>query len=186
MSIVLYRAREVVTLDAACRSAEAVAVRDGRILHVGTFDEVVSALGDLDYEIDPRFTDAVIVPGFIEAHGHLMSDGSLDQFVWTGFDDRRRPRGSVSKGCATIEDVIARLREVAAVSSTTVVGYGFDPIFFDGRSLRRHDLDQASTDVGIVVVNASGHLAYANSVHMRARGVTSSTVADGLIMGGDG
>ena len=46
------------------------------------------------------------MPGFIEAHGHLMSDGALGQLVWTGCEDRPRPDGTIARGCRTIEEVI--------------------------------------------------------------------------------
>ncbi|MHB1252201.1 MAG: amidohydrolase [Acidimicrobiales bacterium] len=186
MSIVVYRAREVVTLDPSCPRGEAVAVREGRILHVGSNAEVVDALRDQDFTVDTRYAEHVIVPGFIEAHGHLFSDGALGQLVWTGFDDRPRPDSSVALGCQTLEDVISRLRERARVSDAVVVGYGFDPVFHDGRALRREDLDRVSTTQGVVVVNASGHLAYANSEQMRRCNVTASSDVKGVIKDADG
>lgn len=186
MSIVVYRAREVVTLDPSYPSGEAVAVSQGRILHVGSNAEVADALRDQDFTVDARYAEHVIVPGFIEAHGHLFSDGALGQLVWTGFDDRPRPDTSVARGCQSLEDVISRLRERASVSDTPVVGYGFDPVFHDGRALRREDLDRVSTTQGVVVVNASGHLAYANSEQMRRCNVTVSTDVKGVIKDADG
>jgi predicted amidohydrolase YtcJ len=70
---------------------------------------------------DLRYAQHVIVPGFIEAHGHLSADGGLGQLVWTGFDDRPPPDGTVALGCRTIEDVVERLREHADGSEPTVV-----------------------------------------------------------------
>lgn len=117
-------------------------MRDGRVLHVGTNAEVLEAPCDQDFTVDARYAERVIVPGFIEAHGHLFSDGALGQLVWTGFDDRPRPDSSVARGCRSIEDVIARLSERARETGTTVIGYGFDPVFHDGRAVRREDLDR--------------------------------------------
>ena len=168
MSVVVFRAREIVTLDSNCPLAEAVAVLDERVLHVGTYQEVIEALRDTEYLTDDRYLDHVVVPGFIEAHGHLYMDGALGQLMWTGYDDRPRPDGSVARGSRSIAEVIERLRELASDGRETVVGYGFDPVFHDGRSLRREDLDQVSTSQGVFVVNASGHLGYANSVQCSA------------------
>ncbi len=186
MSTVIFEAREIVTLDRSCPRAGAVAVRDGRILHVGSMSEVLEALRDQEFFVDTRYKEHVIVPGFIEAHGHLFSDGALGQLVWTGFDDRPRPDSSVSLGCRDLQDVIARLAERARISDAVVVGYGFDPVFHDGRALRRDDLDRVSTSQGVVVINASGHLAYANSEQMRRCGVTESTDVKGVIKDADG
>jgi len=75
--IVIYRACEIVTLDSNCPTANAVAVSDGRILHVGEFTKICEYLSDAVFEVDDRFKDDVIVPGFIEAHGHTFGDGAL-------------------------------------------------------------------------------------------------------------
>ena len=48
---------------------EAVAVVDGRILGVGTVEEL-SRWGD--HVVDTTFADAVIYPGFVEAHSHQL------------------------------------------------------------------------------------------------------------------
>jgi len=186
MPVVVYRAREIVTLDANCPVAEAVAVEEGRILHVGSFNDVAEALRDREFTVDSSFLSDVIVPGFIEAHGHLISDGSLGSLVWVGFDDRRRPDGTIALGCRSVEEVIERIRVRVDQLGSTVIAFGFDPVFHDGRSLRREDLDQASLTHGVVVVNASFHLAYANSIHMRACGVDHSTDAAGVMKGPTG
>lgn len=186
MSIKVFLAKEIITLDTNCPVATAVAVKDERVLHVGTFEEVKEALRDQEFEIDDRFGNDVIVPGFIEAHGHMLSDGALGQFVWTGFDDRVRPDGSLAKGCKSVQDVVERLRESVSEAEKPLVGFGFDPTFHDGRPLRREDLDQVSQSQGVFVVNASGHLAYANSAHMKNRGVTAATEAKGLIKDANG
>ncbi|MFZ1063173.1 MAG: amidohydrolase [Acidimicrobiales bacterium] len=181
MPVTVYRAREIVTLDANCPLASAVAVLDERVLHVGTYQEVTEALRDTVFETDDRFLDDVLVPGFIEAHGHLYMDGALGHLAWTGFDDRPRPDGTVARGCTSITAVLERLREHAHQERETVVGYGFDPVFHDGRSLRREDLDQVSTTQGVLVVNASFHLAYANSALLRACGIDASSEDQGVL-----
>jgi len=66
LPIAVCRAREIDTLDSNCPGAEAVAVLDERILHVGTYGEVVRTLRDRCSRRD-RYVNGVIVPGFIEA-----------------------------------------------------------------------------------------------------------------------
>lgn len=189
-AVTVYRARHIVTLDPSYPTADAVAVRDQRVLHVGSFAEVQEALAGRGYDvtIDERYAGDVIVPGFIEAHGHMMSDGAIGSLLWVGYDDRNRADGSVARGCTSVEMVVDRLREAAAVAAPgeTLMAVGFDPVFLDGRSLTRHDLDQASTTVPIRVMNASLHLAYANSVLMAAKGVTAATTDAGVIKDIDG
>jgi len=153
---------------------------------VGSYDEVVAALGDQSFSVNDTYEDDVIVPGFIEAHGHLYMDGALGELVWAGYDDRRRPNGQVAEGCRSVEELIGRLRVSAADGRGTVVAYGFDPVFHDGVSLRREDLDQVSTSQGVLVVNASFHLAYANSVQMKRCGIDARTLDKGVLKGADG
>lgn len=79
--ITIYTAKTIVTLDPGTPTAKAVAVMDGKILGVGTLDEVKGWVTDETVEIDDRFQDAVIVPGFIEAHMHPQITGVLWQGV---------------------------------------------------------------------------------------------------------
>lgn len=181
MTVNVYRARRVVTLDPANPDSTAVAVRDGRFLHVGRYDDVVDWVSSDEWTSDDRFADAVIVPGFIEAHGHLSADGAFAAQTYVGFDDRRRPDGAVARGCRSLEEVVRRLAEAARESEGPLLAVGFDPSFHDGRALDRHLLDAASTEVPITVLNASGHLAYANGVQMARRGVSASTDARGVV-----
>ena len=186
MSIVIYRAREIVTLDKNCPIATAIAVKDERIFSVGTFEDVLENLSNYSFEVDNRYENLVIVPGFIEAHGHVFSEGMLTGLVWTGRDDRLRPDGTMSKGSATIDEVVERLKSSAGNYEGAIAGYGFDPVFFDGRALLRHDLDKVSTNKGVVVMNASGHLAYANSKQMEICGVDENTDVPGVMKDANG
>ena len=96
--ITIYTAKTIVTLDPGTPTAEAVAVMDGKILGVGTLDEVKGWVTDEEVEIDQRFKDAVIVPGLIEAHMHPQITGVLWQGVYVGRFDRTAPDGTLGQG----------------------------------------------------------------------------------------
>ena len=51
-------------------TAEAVAVRDGHIVEVGTLETLQPWLGRYDYAVDDTFRDHVLMPGFIDPHLH--------------------------------------------------------------------------------------------------------------------
>ena len=185
----VFVARTIITLDPVCPRATAVAVRDGRILHVGSLEDIEGYLAGTNYQVDRTYDDAIITPGFIEAHGHLFGNGSVCAYPWVGFDDRQRPDGMIDPGCTTLSAVLDRLRDEvdrAIETETTLLGFGFDPTFHDGRSLTAADLDQVSDQVGVIVMNASGHLAYANSVHMARNNITADTVVAGVMTNEDG
>jgi hypothetical protein len=65
----IYVAREVITMDPSKPRAEAVAVRDGRFLAVGTKAEVEAAAGK-GAKVDSTFADKVVMAGFVEQHVH--------------------------------------------------------------------------------------------------------------------
>ena len=69
----VYLSRKIITMNPAQPLATHVAVRDGRILAVGTLDEV-SVWGA--HTLDTRFADQVLMPGFVEGHCHLK-EGSM-------------------------------------------------------------------------------------------------------------
>ena len=65
--------RPFVTVDAALPRAEAVAIRDDRILAVGTTEAMSKHRGESSEVIDLQ--GRMVVPGFIEGHGHYTSFG---------------------------------------------------------------------------------------------------------------
>lgn len=63
----------VVTMDPSSPSAEAVAVRDGRITAVGTSDEIRLLAGS---NTDPIDLDGLtVIPGFNDTHAHMDREG---------------------------------------------------------------------------------------------------------------
>lgn len=71
VATVIYRAHRIVTMDDSQPLVEAIAVRDGRFVAVGSLDEVVSAVGP-DHVVSERFGDKTLVPGLIDQHLHPM------------------------------------------------------------------------------------------------------------------
>ena len=61
----IFTAREIVTLDPARPAAQAVAVVNGRILWVGSLEEVKAVLGDQPYTIDETFVGRSAVPDVV-------------------------------------------------------------------------------------------------------------------------
>ena len=70
--IVIYHAKEVVTLDPDKPTARAVAVVGDRILAVGELDDLTKAAGTQPYTVNTQFADQVVMPGFIAQHDHPL------------------------------------------------------------------------------------------------------------------
>ena len=83
---------------------------DGKILGVGTLDEVKGWVTNQEVEIDRRFEDAVIIPGLIEAHMHPQITGVLWLGAYVGRFDRTAPDGTLVKGLETKQAVLDRLQ----------------------------------------------------------------------------
>ena len=165
--------------------AEAVAIRDGRVLGVGMIDELA---GWGEYGLDETFRDKVLIPGFVEAHCHAM-EGAMWSFPYVGYFDRTAPDGTLWRGCRSIDDVIARLREASAKvenPATTLFAWGVDPIYFPGERLTAAHLDRVSEERPVFIFHASGHLATVNNALMRAEGITRETDVAGVVKGADG
>jgi len=145
---------------------------------VGTLDEVRGWVTNEEFEIDRRFQNAVIVPGFIEAHMHPQFTGVLWQGVYVGRFDRTSPDGTPIKGLETKAAVIERLRNAAAkipADGRWLVAWGYQPEFYGNSPLTRADLDPISNGHPFFIENLSMHIYYVNSKALDLAGVKDDT-----------
>ena len=185
----IFTARRVVTMNPANPSGAAMAVRSGRVLGVGSVEELA---GWGSHEVDERFADKVLVPGFVEAHCHAGT-GAVWINPYVGFFDRRAPDGTTWTGCRNIDQVIDRLIEVdahmrsdGAPEDELLYAWGLDPLYFDGARMYAEHLDRVSPTRPIFVHHVSGHLATVNSVVMRRENITADTLTPGVGRRADG
>ncbi len=185
MTTTIFSARKIITMDPSKPSVTHVAVRDGRVLSVGTLDEV-SQWGDAHH--DDRFEDKVLMPGLIEGHSHIM-EGSVWDHPYAGFYDRTGPDGTTWPGLTSIDAVVDRLRAASDAiddPNAPLMAWGFDPIFFGERRMCAADLDRVSTTRPVVVLHASLHFLNTNSVVLEQGEITSTTNAQGVMKDANG
>ena len=183
---VVHRARRVVTLDQGVPTAQAVAVRDGLILGVGTVDQLLSAWGPMP--VDDTFADSVLLPGFVEAHSHSL-EGAIWAWEYAGYFPRLGPDGERRPGCHTFDQLIDLLRRLDAElddPTESLIVWGFDPIYFPGERLAAHHLDVVSSTRPICVIHASLHLITVNTALMEREGFADGSDVEGVPVGGDG
>jgi len=183
---VIYAAKKILTQNPSCPIATHVAVRDGRILGVGSLQEL-SCWGDIP--VDDRFADKVLMPGLIEGHSHTM-EGMLWRHVYCGFFDRMAPDGEVWPGLGDKAAVIARLKEFEAKISDPekpLTAWALDPIYFQDGKISRHDLDSISATRPIGVLHASGHIMNVNTPALKlAKLLREGIEHEGVPLGDDG
>lgn len=174
----IFRAKKVITMDGNRPEATHVAVRDGGILAVGGADCAEPWGGG---ETDDRFADAVLLPGFVEGHAHMMT-GGMWSYTYAGFQDRIDPDGRPWRGLTDIDAIIAGLKRADGrlPDGEPLVAWGFDPIFLPGERLNKRHLDQISTIRPIVVLHSNFHLMTVNSVALDMVGYTRDGAIDGV------
>jgi predicted amidohydrolase YtcJ len=165
----IYTGGDIVTVNDAQPAAEAVAIKDGKILAVGSRTDIEQAYrGDATQRVD--LGGHTLVPGFIDGHAHFLGFGS--QAV--GVNLLAPPDGTVN----TVDDVVARLQEFAKgpdVGRTGwIFGLGYDDALL-GRHPTRDDLDKVSKDVPVIAVHISGHFSAMNSAGLAKVGISAAT-----------
>lgn len=157
----IFRAQKIITMDASHPFVTYVAVVDGTIVGVGD-----SEILDLfpGYILDETYKDAVLLPGFVEGHAHMIA-GQDGLGAYVGYFDRPSPDGKILKGLTSMDAIVSYLQEFAAkmLPGDPIIASGFDPIYFDGPRPTRYDLDKISPDRMVFLMHASGHLITANS-----------------------
>ena len=152
----------VYTVDAARSWAEAVAVRDGRIVAVGSNEAVAELRGSSTEVVE--LGGRMLVPGFQDAHVHPVN-GGLDTF-----------RCDLS-GDHGLDAYLERIR--AYVSSHPdvpwILGGGWSVDVFPGGNPRAETLDALVADRPAFLPNRDGHAAWVNSRALEVAGITKHT-----------
>ena len=163
----------VLTTDASNRQAEAVAVKMGRILGVGSTREIAALAGTATQVIDLR--GRTVLPGLTDPHVHLADDGaaSLHNIDVRDFNTNVRSIDHI------LEVVRAQAREVPP--GTWIVGTGSPMQDFrmpEKRFPRREELDLVAPDHP-VYIGFGAHVTIANSKALELAKVTKETKAPG-------
>jgi predicted amidohydrolase YtcJ len=163
---IVFYGEHILTVDDATRGATAVAVRGNRIVSVGTRSEVEALVGSETRVVE--LGDRALVPGFMDAHGHLALVMMEIDFV----NVSSPPVGPVER----MDDIVAllkqRIEERDLAPGEWVIGFGYDDsLVAEERHPTRDDLDRVSTEHPILLLHVSHHLSAANSAALAASGI---------------
>jgi predicted amidohydrolase YtcJ len=160
----------IITMDPSQPFAEAVLVEGERIVAVGGKELRKAHEGDARVvELGRR----AMLPGFIDAHGHLTATAAYINFVNLS-PPPVGPVADVARLQTTLREHIERERIPAG---RWVVGVGYDDsLLKEKRHPTRDDLDVVSREHPIFIVHVSGHLSVGNSALLSQVGISSETV----------
>jgi predicted amidohydrolase YtcJ len=141
---------------------QALAVRDGKILAVGSTDEIRKLAGPRTKIED--LGGKTVLPGFIDAHMHLVSVGLRESGYYLDVSQAR-----------SLDETLALVR--ARVQQTErdqwVLGRGWDESRWpEHRYITKADLDRIAPEHPVVLVRVCGHILCANSVALKKISVT--------------
>ena len=147
---------------------ESLLVEDGRIVAVGTNEEISAMIDNETDIIDAN--GQLVLPGFNDSHMHLVEVGNNLQDVRL-------------LGVTSIKEVKARIAEFIKShdldDDEVIHGTGWNQDYFsdENRMLEARDLDEVCSDRPIIMERACAHILTANSLAMKLAGITKDTVA---------
>lgn len=168
MPTTLFVNADIITVDDSRPGAQALAIRNGRVLAVGSRDEVEAAAGQGAEVRDMQ--GKTIVPGLIDAHGHISLTA-----LSNGFANVQPPPAGPISSIAQLQEVM-KSWDQANPEATWLMGWGYDDsLMAEGRHPSRYDLDAISTEKPIMLTHVSGHLMACNSKCLELAGITAES-----------
>jgi predicted amidohydrolase YtcJ len=155
----------ILTLETTNPTAEALLMRRGRIIKVGSLKDVRAAVFGDATEID--LDGKTLMPGLIEPHTHALTAALFSETIdVSGFTNGSRA------------EIMARLKDGIKASSgkNTIMAFGWDPVMIadlDPPTLA--ELDALSPTKPLIILTQMMHDAYANSAALKAANITAET-----------
>ena len=168
----IYSGGPILTMTDAAPRADAVAVKDGRILAVGALADVMKLKTDKTRMVDLK--GATLLPGFVDPHGH-MTGGGLQAM---SANLLAPPDGKVTDIAglqATLKEWAEANKEIVQ-KAKIIIGFGYDQSQLkELRAPTKEELDAVSTEVPVLCVQQSGHMGALNSKALALAGITADT-----------
>ncbi len=156
---------QVVTMEESCPTAQAVLVGEGKILRVGSNEEIL-ALKEEDTQLRDLLGKALL-PGFIDPHSHFTAVAYSLLMV----NAKPSPSGPCDSKALLLQEFRKAYEAGDWSNGDWLMGMGYDSSAFpDKAGITRLDLDTVSTQVPISCIHSSGHMAVMNTLGMQRLG----------------
>ena len=162
MSTYLLYNGPIYTLDPSAPRAQALAIRDGRVLAVGSEGKVQAAVGGRAEPINLH--GRAVIPALTDAHVHFV-----------GYALGRRELRL--EGATDYEAALQRVAAAAAElpEGFWLLGGGWDHTLWGGRWPRAEDLDRVAPGRAVLLSRKDGHSAWVSSRALEIAGITDDT-----------
>jgi len=168
----IYFGGDIITMEGKeAQYAEAVAIKNGKIIFVGSKSEAEKFQGATTEMKD--LEGKTMVPGFIDGHCHFFAFGS--QAISANL------LASPDGNCNSIDDLINVLKSWYQKNGTDktqgwIIGIGFDDAALkEKRFPTKEDLDKVSKDVPVIAMHISAHFCSVNSKGLEVLGINATT-----------
>ena len=155
----------VLTMNPLVPHAEAIAIKDQKIVAVETNKQIKPWIGKQTKVMN--LDGKTVVPGFIDAHVHMRGFGRF--LTWINL-----------RGVDSIREMQQLLRERTQKTpeGKWILGRGWDQERFkEKRYPTRWDLDEVALDNPVIFTRFCGHMCVANGKTLELAGITRDTVA---------
>jgi len=162
----MYHGGDIITMEGdSAIYAEALVVKNGKIIFVGSKDEAMKQAGNEHLMFDLQ--GKTLLPGFMDAHSHY-----INSLLVANQCKLYAPPSGPAKD---VESIIAALKQFATERNIPkgemITGYGYDEnVMPNGRLLNRDDLDKAFPDNPVRIDHVSMHGCVLNSLAMKQYG----------------
>ena len=158
---------KIVTLDDSATQCTAVGIANGMVTALGSDEEIRRLKGSKTEMIDLK--GSVMLPGFMEAHNHLMIYGYL-------IDGLDLSAAKVAK----MDDILdlVKTESERQPPGTWIKGSRYAEYFLaENRHPTRADLDQVSPQHPVILYHTSFHACTLNSLALKMVGIDRETVS---------
>jgi predicted amidohydrolase YtcJ len=158
----------VLTMDDKDTITESIIIEGDRIVAVGDNNDIKPFIRPDTVVHDLK--GKVLMPGFIDAHGHFPGSG----LGVLGVDLNSPPIGGIN----SIDQLLKHLKAKVATTKKGewVFGFGYDDsLLLENRHPTREELDSVSLDHPIYVLHTSAHMGVANTRALGLAGIDKDT-----------
>ncbi|KLU82360.1 amidohydrolase 3, partial [Magnaporthiopsis poae ATCC 64411] len=166
----VFRNGTIHTLDKAGSTFSAMAVKDGRITHLGSDDELAAHIGNTTTVIE--LGGRVVIPGLVDSHMHVQSGG---EFLL---------KCNLNYQPLSMEEILAHVQECVEADRATkespdqwieVVNMDYPSLIRRSGSQTKRDLDRLKTVRPVMIRSSDYHTVFANSHALELSNITAET-----------